>query len=110
MVRIGTITKTISWSSVPITTITSISQATAIRDGGGGNCGDLGNCGGGSVSDPSAVSQGGGGSVSDPAAVSITQTAVAQTSKTSLLLTLFSAGADGQSKDDASLRQADRRR
>jgi hypothetical protein len=115
------ITKTVSRSSVPITTITGISQTMAIRDGGsGGNRGDLGDRGGGSIAYPMAVSQGGGSSVAKTTAVSVTQTtiaetavaqtAIAQTSKTTLLLRLSSVGADGQSKDDASLRQADRRR
>jgi hypothetical protein len=108
------ITKTVSRSSVPITTLSGISQTMAIRDGGSGNRGDRG---GGSIADPMVVSRGGGCSVAMTMAVSrgggnsVAMTmAVTETRKTTLLLRLSSAGADGQSKEDASLIQADRRR
>jgi hypothetical protein len=52
VVTITTISKTISWSSISITaitTISSISQTMAIRYGGSSVGGDLGDCGGGSI-------------------------------------------------------------
>jgi hypothetical protein len=131
MKTITSITKTVSRSGIPITTITTItgiSQTTPVRDGWSSNLGD---CGGGSIADSMAVSQSGGGiadlgdvrnrsgcygrhsgggSIAESLAVSVTQTAVAEASKTTLLLLLFSAGADGQNEDDASLRQTEKRR
>lgn len=67
MVTISTIAKTVSWSSISITTITTIvstiSQTMAIRQGRSSIGGDLGDSGGGSIAEPMSIPQGGGGSV-----------------------------------------------
>jgi hypothetical protein len=134
VVTITTITKTVSWGSISITTITTISsksQTMAIRYGGSGIGGDLGNGGGGSIGEPMSIPQGGGGSVAETMccgvanlgdvrkrggcygsvakAVAVAQrsaiavAAIAQAGKSTLFLRLFAIGGDRQSKDDGDL-------
>lgn len=62
---ITTIAKTVSWGSISITTISSVSQTVAIRYGRSSIGGDLGDCGGGSIAEPMSIAQGRGGSVAE---------------------------------------------
>jgi hypothetical protein len=139
VVTVSTIAKTVSWGSISITTISSISQTLAIGYGGSGIGGELGNCGGGSIAEPMSIPHGGDGSVAETmccgvanlgdvrkrggcydsvvkalavaqsSAIAVTAIAIAQTGKSTLLLRLFAVGGDRQSKDDGDLGKTTKR-